>query len=141
MTTKIILEIKDGGFSVQRKELEAGETVVAMSFKNKGGGAYGANIATIGTCNKETVINYATATASAIARMTEGHPAAPLYWRLFEETLHACMAKNAEKEADRCEEQLKEDLLKMGINQEAIDTLLDTVRKAAEREAKNESRK
>lgn len=141
MKTKIILEINDGGFSVQRKELEAGDSIVAMSFKDEGNGAYGANIAVIGSCNKNMIINYATATASAIARMTEDHPAAPLYWKLFEETLRACMAKNAEKEAGRCEGQLKEDLLNMGVSQEAINTLLDTVRKAAEREARNENRK
>lgn len=142
MKTKVILEISDGGFSVQRKELEAGETVVAMSFKKLSGGAYDANVAAIGgPFNKEMAINYATATASVLARVTEVHPAWLLYFQIFEKTLHDCLVKESEKRMKQSEEEIINELVNSGTRREDAEMVIRAVKDIAEREARNENRK
>ena len=141
MKTKIILEINDGGFSVQRKELAEGENIVAMSFKSIGEKEYDANLAVTGSCSKETVMNYATATTLALARMTNGKLMEPLYWKLFTDTFLNCMKRESEKKADKYEKDFVHDLSKKGMSNEEIDQILNAIRETARREAENDYRK
>lgn len=107
MKVKTIFEVSDGGFSVKRSQLEEADKVVAFSFSEIDQKKTAGGISIIGEFGARDVESLAVSVAKALVKITDGRPAAPKLWTLFEERYrmemvkHAFAAlKKAEKEED-----------------------------------------
>ena len=134
MKVNIILEINDG-FRVDRKVIQAGESVVVMSFADKSDTLTDAQVATIGKGNKRFVTNFATAAVSVIDNLVRmDDPTSPALVGVFRQVIFDGLDKMMQRKAEGAQKDLRADLTRKGMSDAAIDELFKTLEKAAGRE-------
>lgn len=132
MKVKTFFEVSDGGFSVQRRQLEEADKVVAFSFSDIDQEKTAGEIFIMGEFGTRDIESIAVSVANVLTKITAGRLHEPVLWTLFEKRFRMEMTKYAKDEAGELEAAMRKDFSESGSSQEEIDRFFERLNKIAE---------